>query len=148
AAGLLEGLVLSSEDVSDVVPAAAESWEVSEDGLTYTFTMREGALWSNGDPVTSTDAVESFRRVLTPTGAGSTYTTGSSSYLPGLGIKGAADYMTGALSDWEEVGISAPDDMTVVIELEVPNADFLIGMSHYSMLLVHTPSIEELGTDW
>lgn len=148
AAGLLEGLVLSNDDVTDVVPAAAESWEASEDGLTYTFTMREGATWSNGDPITSADAEASFRRVLTPTGAGSSYTTGSSSYLPGLGIKGAVDFQSGVTDDWSTVGITAPDEKTVVIELEVPNPDFLIGMSHYSMLLVHTPTIEELGTDW
>lgn len=148
AAGLLEGLVLSNDDVTDVVPAAAESWEVSEDQLTYTFTMREGATWSNGDPVTAGDAEASFQRVLTPTGAGSTYSSGSSSYLPGLGIRGATEYTTGEISDWSEVGISAPDDRTVVIELEVPNPDFLIGMSHYSMLLVHVPSIEEHETEW
>ena len=148
AAGLLEGLVLSNDDVTDVVPAAAESWEASEDGLTYTFTMREGATWSNGDPITSADAEASFRRVLTPTGAGSSYTTGSSSYLPGLGIKGAVDFQSGVTDDWSTVGITTPDEKTVAIELEVPNPDFLIGMSHYSMLLVHTPTIEELGTDW
>lgn len=148
AAGLLEGLVLSNDDVTDVVPAAAESWEASEDGLTYTFTMREGAKWSNGDPITSADAEASFRRVLTPTGAGSSYTTGSSSYLPGLGIKGAVDFQSGVTDDWTTVGITAPDERTVVVELDVPNPDFLIGMSHYSMLLVHSPTIEELGTDW
>lgn len=148
AAGLLEGLVLSNEDVTDVVPAAAESWEASEDQLTHTFTMRDGATWSNGDPITASDAEWSFKRVLTPTGAGSTYTTGSSSYLPGLGIKGAEEFMSGAIDDWGEVGITAPDDQTIVIELEVPNADFLIGMSHYSMLLVHPGSVEEHGTDW
>jgi len=148
AAGLLEGLVLSNDDVTDVVPAAAESWEASEDGLTYTFTMREGATWSNGDPITAADAEASFKRVLTPTGAGNSYTSGSSSYLPGLGIKGAVDFQSGVTEDWSTVGISAPDERTVVIELDVPNPDFLIGMSHYSMLLVHTPTIEELGTDW
>ena len=148
AAGLLEGLVLSNDDVTGVEPAAAESWEASEDGLTYTFTMREGAVWSNGDPITSADAEASFRRVLTPTGAGSSYTTGSTSYLPGLGIKGAVDFQSGVTDDWSTVGVTAPDERTIVIELDVPNPDFLIGMSHYSMLLVHTPTIEELGTDW
>lgn len=148
AAGLLEGLVLSNDDVTGVEPAAAESWEASEDGLRYTFTMREGAVWSNGDPITSADAEASFRRVLTPTGAGSSYTTGTTSYLPGLGIKGAVDFQSGVTDDWSTVGITAPDERTVVIELDVPNPDFLIGMSHYSMLLVHTPTIEELGTDW
>lgn len=68
--------------------------------------------------------------------------------LPGLGIKGAVDFQSGVTEDWSTVGITAPDERTVVIELDVPNPDFLIGMSHYSMLLVHTATIEELGTDW
>ena len=147
-AGLLEGLVLQDEGASDVVPAASESWEVSEDGLTYTFQMREGAAWSNGDPVTAGDAEWSFQRLLSPSGAGGNYAAGASSYLPGLGIKGAADYQSGALEDWAEVGISAPDDSTLVIELESPSPDFLLLMSHYSMVLVHPPSVEADQQGW
>lgn len=147
-AGLLEGLVFQDETATDVVPAAAESWEVSEDELTYTFTMREGATWSNGDPVVAGDAEWSFQRLLDPTGAGGNYASGASSYLPGLGIKGALDYQSGALSEWDEVGISAPDDSTLVIELESPNPDFLLLMSHYSMVLVHPPSVEEDQQGW
>jgi len=147
-AGLLEGLVFSNEDVTDVLPAAAESWEVSEDETLYTFTMREGATWSNGDPVTADDAEWSFRRLLTPTGAGSTYTTGASSYLTGIGIKGAVDHMTGAIDDWDEVGVRALDESTLEVELEAPNADFLIMMSHYSMVLVHPASVEEDAQAW
>src|SRR5699024_4115085 len=55
-AGLLEGLTFSNDEGTEAIPAAAESWEVSEDGLVYTFTMREGATWSNGDPVTADHA--------------------------------------------------------------------------------------------
>src|SRR5690625_3892918 len=147
-AGLLEGLVFANDDSTDVVPAAAESWEVSEDQTVYTFQMRQGATWSNGDPVVAGDAEWSFRRLLTPTGAGTDYTSGASSYLTGLGIAGAEDFMTGATDDWESVGISAPDDDTLVVELEAPNADFLITMSHYSMVLVHPPSLEDGGQEW
>lgn len=145
---LLEGLVLADETGTDVVPGAAESWEVSEDGLTYTFTMRDGATWSNGDPVTAEDAVFTYQRLLAPTGAGTNYAGGASSYLPGLGIKGATDHQQGVSDDWGAVGISAPDDSTVVIELEAPNADFLISMSHYSMVLLHPPSVEGGNLDW
>src|SRR5699024_1279452 len=115
-AGLLEGLVFQDETATDVVPAAAESWEVSEDELTYTFTMREGATWSNGDPVVAGDAEWSFQRLLDPTGAGGNYASGASSYLPGLGIKGALDYQSGALWEWEEVGGCDPGDANLVIE--------------------------------
>lgn len=147
-AGLLEGLVLQEEDAVEVVPAAAESWEVSEDRLSYTFAMREGAAWSNGDPVTAGDAEWSFQRLLDPSGAGGNYAAGASSYLPGLGIKGAADYQSGALDDWADVGITVEDDMTLVIELESPSPDFLLLMSHYSMVLVHPPSVEEDQQGW
>lgn len=147
-AGLLEGLVLQDESASDVVPAAAESWEMSDDGLIYTFQMREGATWSNGDPIVAGDAEWSFQRLLDPSGAGGNYAAGASSYLPGLGVKGAADYQSGAVQDWSEVGISAPDDSTLVVELETANPDFLLLMSHYSMVLVHPPSVEADQQGW
>src|SRR5699024_7625709 len=114
----------------------------------YTFTMRSGAVWSNGDPVTAQDAEWSFQRLLSPTGASTNYAVGASSYLTGLGIKGATDHLSGTNEDWESVGISAPDEQTLVVELDAPNADFLLLMSHYSMLLVHPPSVEEDSEEW
>lgn len=146
-ASMMEGLVMQDEDGSDVVPALAESWDVSEDELTYTFHLRQ-ANWSNGDPITAEDAVWSFERLLTPTGAGSGYTTGASSYLPSVGIRGAADYQAGALDSFDEVGISAPDESTVVIELEDPNPDLLLNMSHYSMSVLHPPSVDAEPQNW
>ncbi|HXA13903.1 MAG TPA: ABC transporter substrate-binding protein, partial [Opitutaceae bacterium] len=63
---LLEGLV--SEDPVDLhpVPGVAASWEVSTDGLVYTFHLRADARWSDGAPVTAQDFIDSFQRVLTP----------------------------------------------------------------------------------
>jgi len=147
-AGLMEGLLMQSEDGTDVVPALAESWDVSEDELTYTFHMREGATWSNGDPITSADAMWSFERLLSPTGAGSGYTTGASSYLPSMGIRGAADFQAGALDSFDEVGISAPDDATVEVELDNPNPDLLLNMTHYSMTVLHQASVEADAQKW
>ena len=146
--GLMEGLLMQNEDGTDAVPALAESFDVSEDELEYTFHMREGATWSNGDPITSADAMFSFERLLTPTGAGSGYTTGASSYLPSMGIRGAADFQAGALSTFDEVGITAPDDASVVIELDSPNPDFLLNMTHYSMTVLHQASVEADETGW
>lgn len=62
---LYEGLV-SESAAGDLVPGLAESWTISDDGLIYTFTLRSEARWSNGDPVTSLDFVNAFRRVANP----------------------------------------------------------------------------------
>ncbi|MDH3945935.1 MAG: ABC transporter substrate-binding protein, partial [Chromatiales bacterium] len=66
---LFEGLTSHDPD-GKVVPGVAESWQVSDDGLVYTFTLRQDARWSNGDPLTAADFVYSFRRLADPaTGA-------------------------------------------------------------------------------
>ena len=147
-AGLLEGLTFSNDEGTEAIPAAAESWEVSDDGLNYTFTMRQGATWSNGDPVTADDAEWSFKRLLSPTGAGSNYAAGASSYLNGLNIKGASEFLGAETDDWSTVGITASDESTLEIELASPNSDFLLLLSHYSMVLVHPPSLEGGGQEW
>lgn len=146
-AALAEGLLMQSEDGTDVVPALAESWDESEDALTYTFHLRD-AKWSTGESITSADALFSFQRLLTPSGAGTGYTTGASSFLPSIGIKGAAAFQAGATDDWAEVGIKAPDDSTVEITLESPNPDFLINMTHYSMTVLDKASVEADSEGW
>ena len=66
---LFEGLVMPDAR-GDLIPGAAESWTVSDDGTVYTFKLREGAVWSNGDPVTADDFVYAFGRLQDPaTGA-------------------------------------------------------------------------------
>ena len=60
---LFEGLTLIDEKTTQAVPAAAEGWDVSPDGLVYTFHLRPEGRWSNGDPVTADDFVYSFRRI-------------------------------------------------------------------------------------
>lgn len=62
---LYEGLVVESAD-GQLVPGVAESWIISDDGLTYTFTFRQDALWSNGDPLVAEDFVRAFDRVTAP----------------------------------------------------------------------------------
>src|SRR5580700_11330291 len=64
---LFEPLTWIDPKTALAVPAAAVSWEASPDGLVYTFHLRPGARWSNGDPVTAEDFVYSFHRILTPT---------------------------------------------------------------------------------
>ncbi len=93
-------LVGYSVDDMSPVPALAESWETSDDGLTWTFDVREGVTWSDGEPFTAADVAYTYDRVLT----GETEATTWSSYLASV------------------ESVSAPDDTTVVLELEQPNA--------------------------
>jgi ABC-type oligopeptide transport system substrate-binding subunit len=63
---VFEGLVNLANDGVTILPGVAEHWDVSSDGLVYTFKLRGSARWSNGDPITTADFLASFQRVLTP----------------------------------------------------------------------------------
>ncbi|MDQ6524487.1 peptide ABC transporter substrate-binding protein [Nocardioides sp. LHD-245] len=147
-AGLLEGLVAQNDAGDDVVPAIASEWTESEDGLTYLFTIRDDAMFSNGDPITAESVVANFQRLLTPTGSGGGNTANANAYQVGLGIENATEFQTGEVSDWSQVGISAPDASSVEITLDAPNPDFLLGMTDNSMLIVDTAAIEKNPKDW
>ena len=102
---LLEGLVsVNPKDLSPE-PGIASSWEISNDGKSYTFFIRENALWSNGDPVTADDFVWSWKRMLSPLMA--------SEYAYQLfTIKNAKEYNHGIITDFSEVGVKAIDNKT------------------------------------
>ncbi len=102
------------------VEAIAESYDISEDQLTYTFHLREDAVWSNGTPVTADDFIFGWQRAVDPAVA-SEY-----SYLfSDIGqIKNAAEIIAGE-KEVTELGVSAPDDHTLVVELNVPVSYFL-----------------------
>ncbi len=100
----------------EILPGAAESWTTSEDGLTWTFTLREGLKWSNGDPLTAQDYVNGILRTLNPeTGTDKGYY-----FYSVLQVKGAEAMAYGESTDPATVGATAPDDRTVVIELLAP----------------------------
>ena len=102
------------------VEALAESYELSEDGLTYTFHIREDANWSNGTPVTAADFVFAWQRAVDPAVA-SEY----SYMLSDIGqVKNAADIIAGT-KDKSELGVTAVDDKTLQVELNVPVSYFL-----------------------
>jgi oligopeptide transport system substrate-binding protein len=135
---LLEGLV--SEDPVTLAPApgVAESWKASDDGLTYTFKLRANARWTNGDPVTASDFIRSWRRALSPALA-SDY-----AYLLHI-VDGAEAFNTGALTDFSQVGFSAPDAHTIVIRLAHPAAHFLSMLNNPVWFPVHMDTVERLG---
>jgi len=110
---LFEGLTAIDEKTSKAVPAAAQSWETSQDGLVWTFHLREGLRWSNGEPLTADDFVQSWQRALSPAIA--------SEFADLLyPIKNAEEFNQGATSDPAVLGITAPDAHTVRIVLERP----------------------------
>jgi oligopeptide transport system substrate-binding protein len=131
-----EGLV-SYDAAGELVPGTAESWEMSEDGLTYTFRIRPDARWSNGDPVTADDFVYGLRRLVDPATA--------AFYAAELGnVVNAADIVAGKRSP-DELGVVESDDHTLVISLVRPTPYLLSLLTHPSTFPVHSGSIRQHG---
>lgn len=132
------GLFTDGVDATPVL-GMAESYEISEDGLTWTFKIRD-AKWSDGEPVTADDFEYSFRRILNPSTA-SQYA--SLLYL----IKNAQAYYEQKVPA-DELGVHAIDEKTLEINLEYP-APYLPGLlKHYTSFPVPKHKVEELGDEW
>ncbi len=117
--GLFEGLVAPDPQTLESRPAVAERWEVSPDGLTYSFYLREDARWSDGVPVSAGDFVFSARRMLAPR-------LGSAQPEDNLFfVAGARDYHAGRTTEFEQVGVKAADERTLIFTLERPTPFFL-----------------------
>jgi oligopeptide transport system substrate-binding protein len=144
---LFEGLTAIDEKTSQAVPAAATSWECSADGLTWTFHLREDMHWSNGDQLTADDFVQSWRRMLTPA-FGAEY-----AYLL-YPIKNAQAFNEGTESDASVLGLSAPDALTIRIELArpTPYLPILVGLPPWypvnPRVLERFGATAKRGTDW
>lgn len=135
---LFEGLTVFDEATSLPVPGVAESWDVSTDGLVYTFHLRPDAKWSNGDPVTADDFVFSFERILSPELA--------SEYAYMLSpIRGAEDYTAGKLKDFARVGVRALDPRTLEISLARPTPYLLSLAAHQAWFPVPKNTVLKFG---
>ena len=111
-AAVTEGLYSLDADGS-AIPAMADKVEKSEDGLTYTVTLKD-AKWSNGTPVTANDFVFAWRRLVDPK------TASEYAFMGGIaGLKNADDISAGKVSP-DQLGVTAKDDKTLVIELDTP----------------------------
>lgn len=135
---VFEGLMTFNEK-GELVEGMAERYEVSEDGLTYTFYIRDGVTWTNGDPVTAHDFEYAWKRALNPETA---------SYYAHIlyPIKGAEAYNTGEGSE-EDVGVKALDDKTLEVTLETPTAYFLELTAFYTYFPVNK-NVVESNPDW
>lgn len=136
---LFEGLTIYDQ-AGKVVPGAAESWTVSEDGTVYTFKIRETAKWSNGVPVTAEDFVFSWRRVVDPAEAAEYATI----LYP---VKNAEAINTGKAAV-DTLGIKALDAKTLEVTLERATPYFLQLATHYTALPVNPANVKQFGKDF
>ncbi len=113
---IFEGLVRLDKN-DNISPGAAESWDVSDDLLTYTFRLRDGLKWSDGSSLTAEDFRYGILRSLSPQ-------TGSSTSGKLFSIKNAEDYHSGKVSD-KETGITIKDKRTLEIILDHPDSELL-----------------------
>ena len=136
---ITEGLTRNT--AGDVKPGIAESWDESEDGLTYTFHLRKDAKWSDGEPITAADFEYSWKRLVNPE-------TASPYAFIGDCLKNGQAIEQGNM-DVEELGVKAVDDTTLEVTLEHPTSYFLslIGSSgQYAPL--RQDIVEKYGTDF
>lgn len=133
---LFEGLVGEAPN-GDLIPGAAERWELSDDGLTYTFHIRQNAKWSNGDPVTAHDFEYGFKRVVNPK-------TLSDYALTLASIVNAAEIIQGD-KPTDELGVKALSNTELEIKLVGPTPYFLGLLTHSTTYAVHKPSVEKYG---
>ena len=136
----IEGLMTIDAGGTPINGQAA-SYEISEDGLTYTFKLRDDVKWSDGTPVTATDFITGLERLLNPA------TAAEYAYLAGF-IAGATDYNSGTTTDFSTVGIKAPDDKTVVYTLNAPTPYFLGALTHPSLYPTPTAVVKDKGENW
>lgn len=136
--GLYEGLTTLNAETMAIEPGAAMNWQISEDGLIYTFQIDPLAKWSNGTPVTSDDFAFSIRRILSPA-LGAPY-----AYML-YPVRGAEAYNKGLIKDFAKVGVRAPDPDTLIIELHAPTPYFLNLLAHNTWWPVHPPTILKHG---
>lgn len=139
---LMDGLVAYdfSKTEPNLVPALAAKWE-SSDQKTWTFTLREGVQWSDGKPFLAQQVVESFKHLLDPKfGSECAY------YL--FGLKNGRAYFEGKITDFSQVGVSAPSEHEVKIELEKPMSFFPMLLTHHSTYPIRTDVIAKFGDKW
>ena len=131
-----EGLVGYSPG-GELIAAAAEKWEISEDGRQYDFWLRPEARWSNGDTVTAKDFVYSFRRLANPETA--------AFYAEALAdIENAADIVAGNKAA-DSLAVEAPEEFRLRIRLRNATPYFLGLLTYPSAFPVHPASVEQHG---
>jgi oligopeptide transport system substrate-binding protein len=140
---IMDPLVLLGDD-NEPQASLAESWEVSQDGKTVTFTLREDGKWTNGDPVTAEDFEWSWKRTVSPELA-------ADYAYQFYGIVGAQEYNAckkNCAQLREKMGVRAVDERTLEVKLTSAQPWFIQQVAHTSFLAVHRPTVEQFGEKW
>lgn len=137
---LLEGLV-ETDNNGQLVPGVAQQWQ-SKEGRIWTFTLRDNARWSNGQPVTAQDFVYSWQRLADPKTA-SPY----ASYLQAAHVANVDAILSGKAVP-AELGVKALDDRHLQVTLSEPVPYFVAMLAHSAMKPVYRPAIEQWGEQW
>ena len=143
---ILDPLVKLGEEL-EPVGAIADSWDISEDGKTVTFKLRDDGKWTNGDPVTAQDFEWSWKRTISPELA-------ADYAYQFYGIVGAQEYngcdakkqQCEQLRD--KVGVKALNAQTLEVQLTTPQPWFVQQSAHTSFMPVHRPTVEKHGENW
>src|SRR5690606_9979235 len=139
-ANTIEGLYTLDES-GVAVPSLAEKTDVSEDGLTYTFTLKD-ATWSNGTPVTADDFVYAWQRLADPDTASEYY------YIMGIAGVVNADEISAGEKDPKELGVTAIDEKTLEVKLNHPVPFFESLMAFPSFFPMNQAFFEEAGENY
>lgn len=138
---LFEGL-MNEDAEGNVIPGVAESFEVSDDGLVYTFKLRDNAMWSDGVQVTAQQFVDGIRRAADPATA--------SEYAWFLGVTGIvnAEAVTAGEMPVDSIGVRAIDDLTLEITIDAPRPYFPQTSTFPTLFPARLDVIEAHGDNW
>jgi peptide/nickel transport system substrate-binding protein len=134
-----EGLFRWNEDNKEELVLAADWPEISEDGLTYTFKLKQGVVFSDGTPLTSEDVRYTFNRMFTPS------TAAVNTYMYDM-IKGSKEMMDGEATELS--GFEVIDDYTFSITLEYPFSGFVKNMGLSYAEIFPSEACEAAGDQW
>jgi oligopeptide transport system substrate-binding protein len=137
---MFEALAYVDQVTGDIKPGQAEKWTISPDGLTYTFNLRAGLKWSDGQPLKASDFEYAWKRATDPT----TKSRYAQTLWP---VKGAEAFGTGK-GTAEGMAAKASDDKTFVVTLERPAPFFMHLVATWTAYPVRKDMIEKAGDKW
>jgi peptide/nickel transport system substrate-binding protein len=141
---IFEGLVTLSEGGTDIVPGLAEEWEASEDGLEWTFHLREGVTFHDGEPFNAEAVCYNFDRWYNFTGS---FQNPSASYYWQTVFGGFAEPEEGSPETSLYASCEAPDELTAVLTLTQPSASFLGALALTNFTIASPKALEEFGAN-